>query len=88
MTYKIVVEADTYDECVKLWELLRPVADSDGWIKWDAEDIRGPVNFDQVVETRFRDGQKDGPRKAGHYRWNKGDNFDSGFDIVAYRVVK
>lgn len=66
---------------------------TDGWIQHDGGPC--PVNPDQCVDTRFRDGDLDYDTRAGHWAMGRNDNWwlwqgraERITDIIAYRLHK
>ena len=63
--------------------LAEPQADADGWIPWSGG--KCPTSHEQVVEVRCKNKVTE-IGKGGLFDWNHLAN--SGYDIVAYRIVK
>jgi hypothetical protein len=59
-----------------------PVADPDGWIKWDGGEC--PVDEDCFVKYRVRDGVP-GEARSCALIW---DHYNKPYDIIAYRIHK
>ena len=56
--------------------------DEDGWIKWVSGEC--PVDPDELVEVRLRDGYRSPVCAGKNFKWQA---VNSQYDIVAYRVV-
>ena len=63
--------------------LAAPQPADDGWIPWAGGEC--PVNGRPLVEVIFRNNVRD-TDKASEYSWDH--LCESGYDIIAYRVVK
>lgn len=59
---------------------------SDKWVDWDGNGT--PASPETMVIVRFRDGveeTEDDPSRVDYWNW---EHFDTGLDIVAYRVIE
>ena len=63
--------------------LAEPQAAADGWIPWSGGEC--PTSHEQVVEVRCKNKVTE-IGKGGWFDWDHLAN--SGYDIVAYRIVK
>lgn len=61
-----------------------PAATENGWNEWKGGDC--PVRASTRVEVKFRCGESDSGRPAGHWHWRWTDGVSSG-DIVAWRLA-
>jgi hypothetical protein len=59
------------------------VADNDGWIEWEGGTC--PADDFAMVDFKMRNGSKVSRRLAYAASW---DHFDTGGDIIAYRIHK
>lgn len=60
--------------------------ENDGWIEWSGGPC--PVNDEQLVDIRYRDGTLFTDSEASDFRWCRSPLSEFPHDIIAYRVVE